>query len=284
MAIIKDYRTETGEVLPGIELPDGVRLLGRTPPPPGKLMGVAPTWKAAGKPVIDPKDYPKYVFDRTRTNVPQTDQNGRGACNAFAWKEVVECLRDAEGQAHIPLSAWFLYAQINGGSDSGSNISDGATYLQSKGIALDSAVPQGAYLLRQIPQAAYADIGRFTIADGEWYVCEDFDDMVAAAICGFHLNASIYVGNDFNNLDADHCPPVHRGAGNHAITPGEALYMGRNGEPILKTRNHWTKDWGWNGWFGYRRGHQEYQSYYECIAVKSAGFDPQDPNRAPVAA
>jgi hypothetical protein len=95
---------------------------------------------------------------------------------------------------------------------------------------------------------------------------------------------TVYVAGDWNNLDADGCPPAYRGTGNHEMSGGDALIITSKGEPVIELDQSWGPSWGNAGHCNIRRAHFIHQPQLQIYAFKFPGQDPLDPSVGPAAA
>jgi hypothetical protein len=251
------------------------RVLGNHPTPPGVLRP-----RAAAPPLLPESDWVE--FELASPDVKVKDQGQYGACNGHAAASSLEWARFVAGYPHEDLSAWMVYAILCGGVDSGSSIGEALDLLEKTGTCLDATVPHGTINPRRLSAQAKAEAPRFRIELGD--ALDSFDAMMTACQLRRPFNASICVGGSFNDLDSDGCPPVARGAGNHAVCGGIGARKARNGEWLIKFQNSWTTGWGLGGYFWYRRAHWELQRYAEAYEVLAASSDPSDPTKPPVIA
>lgn len=220
---------------------------------------------------VEPFTYPDGI-------IKILDQDGKGACNGFAAAASLMWARWIAGYTHVDLSPWFVYAILCNGVDQGSMISDALDLLTQTGTCPDSVVPYATINPRSLSQAARDAAGRFKIDLGG--PLRNFDDMVAATVARRPFNFSIFVGNNFNSLDADGCPPAYPGQpGNHAVCGGLGIKAGRDGRPRIKVANSWSTAWGLNGYFWVAAAHVDRQPYFEAYDVIGPTIDPADPDR-----
>ncbi len=254
------------------------RILNRRVPSP-QVRALFTPW-AAAHPVISRSQWGNYPV-RQHPSVPILDQDGRGSCTGHGSVSALMLARDIADLTFELLSPCFVYAIACGGNDQGSDVGTVVDIIKTKGTCLMEEFPEPNYDPRQIPASAYQTAQRFTLID--CYSVNSFDEMVTASILGYTVVDTIQVGNNFNDLDSDGCPPVSRGPGNHCICNDDfEVKQGRNGW-VIRKRNSWNTTWGLQGLFYMREEHLTAQGqYYEAYAMRAVSRDPQDPDRPPL--
>jgi hypothetical protein len=261
--------------LPSILDHNGVRrYLGTHPTPPSVMF---PMWADANE-VLPASELVE--FSLASTDIKTKDQDGRGACDGHAAASSFEWVREIAGYPYVALSAWMIYSILCNGVDRGASIGDALTLLTDHGTCPEALVPYNTINPRLLTREAIAACPRFKIEVGK--MLQSYDEMLTATLLRRPGNFSIHVGGNFNSLDSDGCPPVARGAGNHAVTFGLGLKKARNGEWLIECQNSWGERWGIDGRFFIRRGHIEYQSYFEAYEIVAATDDPQGTPKPPV--
>jgi hypothetical protein len=225
-------------------------------------------------------DWVEFDLRESYSYIPIKDQDGIGACNGHAAATSLEWARAIAGYEFVELSPWYIYSILCGGVDRGSSISEALTLLTKDGTCPFSDVPYGVYNPRKLSQQAHDNARRFRLEIGS--PLSNFAEIMTATQLRRPGNFSICVGSNFNDLDADGCPPVSRGPGNHAVTFGVGAKKGRGGRWLIISQNSWTRDWGQGGYFNISSDHTDRQPYYESYDVVAVGSDPQDPNRPPI--
>ena len=212
-------------------------------------------------------------FDRWPSEVQVKDQDGRGACNGHAAATAMEFSRAMQGLAYAPLSAWWVYGKLVRGRDLGSNIMDALALCQKEGVAPEIDVEYGDFSGRYSTQAA-ASACRFKLEIGS-SIGQDWEAIVTAVALrrGVNLALRATSGWSSGNLDADGCPPVGRGACNHAVMVGGGIKRAANGELLIRMANSWGPRWGLGGFCWLRRAHIESTSWFEAYDVLAAGAD-----------
>lgn len=271
------YLTQTHHSLPGIVTPDGrVRLLGCLSS--GEYRGLFPRWPASN-PVIPRSEW--VAFDRTRPDIPILDQHQTGSCTGHGSVTALEYARAFAGMDYLALSACCIYGQVNGGRDAGANISDVMGVLLNTGTCLESQIPEGMIFSSRFPPGWQATAARFRAETS--FSVESWDEVVSAAILGRPLSISVTAGNAWSNrpLDANGCPPVISGYGNHCVFMGSKLAKGVDGNWYLWGQNSWGTDWGLGGRFAISEAHLDHQHGFDAFAVSVPIFDPQGTTNPP---
>lgn len=223
-----------------------VRRMGNLPPPGGKLRGVFPKFGAHPSVPKIPRDQWKPV-NLEAFLPPVYDQDGVGACNAFASITAFEAGRKQAGLPYVATSPGFLYGAINGGVDQGSFLEDGMEWMASKGSVKITTVGyldwrRGRSLMNNAGALAEARSYRTV----EVYECPTFDGMASALQQGFFIVEGLAWFDNFTP-DRDGWLPARGagGMGGHALA-GYGLVQ-RNGVWGIRTRNSWGTSWGVGG-------------------------------------
>jgi hypothetical protein len=222
------------------------RKMGNIPPPENQSRKVFAAFGSAPNVPIIPRDKWKAV-NLGVFLPPVHDQDGVGACNAFASITAVEAARNQAGLPYVALSPGFLYGAINGGSDQGSMLEDGLEWMTTRGTVKVSTIGyldwrRGRSLMGNA--AALAEAKSYRVIEA--YECNDFDGMASALQQGFFIIEGLMWFNNFVP-DRDGWLPA-RGAGQaggHALA-GYGLVQ-RNGLWGIRTRNSWGSSWGIGG-------------------------------------
>lgn len=176
---------------------------------------------------------------------PPKDQNGIGACNAFATVTAVEISRAFSGHPYQPLSAGYLYGNINGQRDRGSLLEDALEWMTQHGTCLASTVGMLDWQRSKWPAHAAEEAKRHRIQ--EYYLCPTFEHLASAIQYGFAGNIGIMWGGA-DNPDGDGWLP-DRAAGR---TGGHAIaFVGlvRRGDQWgIQIQNSWSPRWGAQGY------------------------------------
>lgn len=229
--------------------------------------------------VIAEADWVEFELSMEDLGLHIRDQDGIGACNGHAASVSLEMARAFKGDTFQSLSPWFIYANLCGGVDRGSNIGDALEFLQKTGTCLDSLVPQNDYHPNTLTAAAKADAANNKIVIGKPH--QNFAEIMTAVQLRQPGNFSIRVGGNFNNLDSEGCPPVSPGFGNHAVAFGLGAKRMKNGKWAIKWPNSWTEQWGIKGCAWFHAGHTDHQGGFESYSVNVPSVNPNDPLKPP---
>lgn len=193
-------------------------------------------------------------------------------CNGHSAALSNECVRFWAGHDHVPLSAWYIYAILCRGIDQGSSILDALNLVSSDGVAPESLVQYGIINPNLLTKAAHDAAGRFKVEVGAKVT--KWEEIVSAIAQRKFLNISIRVGNGFNNLDADGCPGVGVGPGNHAVCVGGGIKTSKKWGKLIKMANSWGTNWGWKGYCWLSQKHIESGTWFEGYTVEGVVDDP----------
>lgn len=220
------------------------RAMGNLAPAAGNLRG---TWKRFGEhpevPLIPRAEWKPVDLGTFLPDVK--DQDGVGACNAFAAVTALEAARAQAGLPYVRLSPGYLYGNINGGRDDGSLLEDGMAWLTEHGTCPSAVVGDLDWRTgRTRPPAAREQEKQYRVV--EVYVCPSFDAIASAVQQGFVIVEGLMWADNFTP-DRDGWLPSRAsgGVGGHALC-GYGLAQ-RNGVWGIKTRNSWGPAWGVGG-------------------------------------
>ncbi len=101
------------------------------------------------------------------------DQNGQGACNAFASVQALHVLRRMAGLPYVKLSAGNLYGRINGGVDRGSTLVDAIKELKARGVCTAKMVPELEWRPSRWPEGWEDEAKKFRVIEA--WDCPSFD-------------------------------------------------------------------------------------------------------------
>lgn len=173
------------------------------------------------------------------------DQDGQGACNAFASVQALMCLRTEAGLPYVELSAGNLYGRINGGRDAGSTLGDAIQTLEREGVCKASTIGHLQWRKSTWPAGWQEEARRFRVLEA--WDCPSFDHLASALQLGFFVNLGILVGGNFET-DSDGWVPDRRGGGGGHAMCGVGLFRHpRTGRWGIKVANSWGTDWGLAG-------------------------------------
>lgn len=145
---------------------------------------------------------------------PIKDQDGIGACNAFASVTALEICRAMKGLPHVELSPGDLYRRVSGGRDRGSLPQDALRELMERGTCTARTVPPLDW--RTVTPEASREYPRFRITEALW--CPTFDHAASAVMQGFALNVSVWWYRDDPVGDDGWMRPEGRGSrGGHSV-------------------------------------------------------------------
>ena len=172
------------------------------------------------------------------------DQDGVGACNAFAACQALETCRAMAGQPHVELFPGNLYGRINGGRDQGSVLGDALRALTDDGVIVQlNGVQPWEWGRKSRPDDWETEAAKYRILEA--YDCPTFEHIASAIQCGFLVDFGVMVGNDFNPGADLWVPDYRRGGGGHAMC-GVGL-VERSGKWGILTANSWGERWGDGG-------------------------------------
>lgn len=276
--MIVGVKTATGHDLPAYVTPDGVpRVLGCLP---GPRSFKAPAFGAEPSRILPRSSWLEIA--RHRLSVPIKDQGQESSCVANGSLTMVERAMVAAGMAHVNLSRAMLYALINGGRDAGSNPADAFQVLQKLGVCAEATLPYQLAFEGQITAAMRGEAARFKLDGGAVFECNSFDELVSAELQGYKTGMTVYVAGNYAQLDADGCPPAHRGQGNHWQSCDARIKKARNGDWLLGAIQSWGEG-VWDRGLGYfREAHVDNQPGFMGYAILFPGQDPLDPNEGPI--
>lgn len=198
----------------------------------------------AGSPPLIPRDKWKPISLKTFSGAIK-DQDGVGACNAFA---TVTATETAYGLCRIPcppLSTGYLYGNINGQRDQGSLLEDAIEWMNKYGTVPASVVGMLDWQKSKWPANAAAIALNYRVL--EWWWCPTFDHFASALQYGFAGNIGMMWGSGDNPNANGYLPDRATGrAGGHAIAVDGLCYDAGWG---LELPNSWSPGWGVQGRF-----------------------------------
>jgi C1A family cysteine protease len=204
---------------------------------------------------------------------PVLDQGQHGSCVGHGGCTAFTLMWLAQGEDLLKFSSCYLYGQINGGRDQGASIGDTIQALQSKGICLETTVPEGDIYASRFPASADKEAAQYKLIEA--YQTSDPADVATAIQMGFAVADSVMVGRRFNSLDSDGMAGVDRGPGNHCCCLGGMKRLAKGWAYIH--RNSWGTSWGMDGNFLTTDAHIEAQSQYEAVVFRAVSPGPNAP-------
>lgn len=205
---------------------------------------------------------------------PLKDQNGIGACNAFASVTALEICRAQKGLPYVELSPGDLYRRVSGGTDRGSLPEHALRELMESGTCTAANTPPLDWK-RENPNAR-AEWPRYRVTEALW--CPTFEHAASALMQGFALNVSVWwYGNDPIDSGGWMKNEGSGGRGGHSIC-GMAL-VNRNGLWGVMIQNSWGSRWG-NAGYGIlphqriEQGSQVFQLWAVRECVQESGDLP----------
>lgn len=253
-----------------------VRKLGFLPSDPAR-MRARPSWTEAGNPIVPESQWE--AFDFWPEEVLIKNQGQFGACNGHATASELEIARWIAGHDHVPLSAWWVYGNLTGGRDIGSNPMEALALITSTGCAPESEMPWGKFNPRNFSAQATADAPRFKAELGSAITTPA--EMMSAVQLRRPMDVTVCVGRQFNNLDAYGVAPANRGTDDHAVMMFGGAKQTSSGAWLLKIANSWDVTWGDKGFFWEPLSYFFRNNGYEYNTVSAATDDPQDKTNPP---
>jgi hypothetical protein len=226
-------------------------------------------------------------YSRYQSNVPILNQKQVGSCVAHSYTSAMLKCRDLQGLQFVGLCADFLYAQIDGDQDRGSDPAQANHAVCSNGICPLSDLPDNFVLWRNISATAKQHALRFRTIPQAIYQCANFAEMVTADKLGFAVTLTINVGNNFSP-NSEGVVGYTPGYANHCVSGGEGFGRLSDGTPYYVFRNSWDVTWPGVSVSGLPAGcarciqhHIDGQTGPEVYAIQYASDDKFDPDFIP---
>lgn len=243
------------------------------------LRGPNPAWKIYGDhpatPMIPRSQWKPVSW--SHFTPPIKDQNGIGACNAFATINTMEHARAAAGLPYVELSAGYLYGNINGQRDQGSMLEDALEFVTLHGTCTAATVGPLVWQKSRWSPAAEAESANYKIVEAYW--CPSFDHCASAIQKGFTLDVGLMWADGDDTDGNGWIPERPRGSqGGHAIMRDELVFDGARWG--LGGPNSWSARWGANGRMVIpeKRFDSAIGGYWACrVVTDSGGEDAPDP-------
>lgn len=232
--------------LPYVLVDGKVRVLAALPPTQADLAArkKMTRFTDAVHPVIPRKDWVE--FDDDISDLPVLDQDGHGSCVGHGSVSAFQHSWNRSGyDASVRFSACWIYGLINGGQDNGAIVQDAIQVMVSKGVCLESTVPENMIYQRNFPAAAAAEAAHYRAQD---YYLIDTPDEIGTAV---QLRYAVSTGkNVYGNFDPDAqgvLPPPRGGVqGGHCMCAVGGMKQ-INGVWHVKEKNSWGTKWGAGG-------------------------------------
>jgi len=208
------------------------------------------------------------------------DQDYHGSCVGNGATAGMRKCRFLAGMFDVRLAPGCTYAQINGGSDDGANISDSLAALQATGTITTATLgsDEDKIYLREMPAGWKDEARRFRIEDA--YRCDTFDEMGSALQLGYLVVYGMQVGNSFERFTSEGVAGVSHGVGNHCMY-ADGMHRLGSGPWAFDNVNSWGATWGpWgNGRCYLIEGHFLNGCQPDAYAIKTCVEDPREPNK-----
>lgn len=252
------------------------RYLGLLPTPPDHpMLAAVPLFssylESLGAAVIPSSEWKRHEFERKRHRVPILDQDGHGACVAYASTAGAMLERDRTGAPFQLLGADFLYTLINRGVDAGANAGDAVQALRETGICLASDYSGRPIRPRGVNAQCLKQAARFRLAEA--YRIETLEEAVTAAIMGFSYTIAVQAGARYETSTDGTLAYLGRGLNHLQVITAEGLRI-VGGKPQLLGRNSWAESWGQGGFAWFQDRHVT--SSDEIWVFRCMAQDPQD--------
>ena len=173
---------------------------------------------------------------------PLADQNGVGACNAFAATNLLTTQRLVSGFEWYELFPGDLYGRINGGRDQGSTLEDALDALLREGVAdRDPSLALYEWRRRTANTASRANNKIL-----EYNLCPGYRAIMSQTQRGFAVAFGCGVGGNFEADSRGYVPPARGRTGGHAMILLPFAMKVINGRKCPAVFNSW-QGWGIDG-------------------------------------
>ena len=164
------------------------------------------------------------------------DQRNYGSCTAATATGAGARMRWLRGQKFEPLSWAWLYDQVNGGRDAGSNIAAANEVVRRLGVPPMASYPDCQFRAEQYP------------AGVKWYreslevIVDGFEECAVALQMGMLPQFPIDAGGRFERFDGNGVSTGAGGSPNHSVYAAGIDRIG--GQWCLRLVNSWRDTWG----------------------------------------
>lgn len=197
----------------------------------------------AGTPPLIPRDQWKPI-DLLPVCPPIKDQDGIGACNAFATVTAVEIAYRMNGIKIPDLSTGYLYGNVNQQRDQGSLLEDAIEWMVKYGTCSAETVGMLSWQKSKWPSKAADEAKNYRALEYWW--CPTFEHFASAMQYGFGGNVGMmWSSADEPNANGYLPDRVGGRAGGHAIAV--TGLCNDNGKWGTIQNNSWSAKWGWQG-------------------------------------
>ena len=262
------------------KMPDGTierRYLASLRTPDNHKMMALPSLEATGITPFTRDQIKGLLFEQRRPDVPILDQNGQGACVAYAHTTAAMLLRASTNAPYVALSPNWLYTEINGGFDGGANAGDAINTLSTLGIATAATVPGRPIRPKGVSTAAVTEAARFKL--GGYVKLASIEEVWTAIYMRKPVTLDVAAGARYNTDSTGTIAYLGRGT-NHEQCAFGGLRLGADGRIQFLDINSWNTTWGQNGTGWLTEDH--ITASQMLYAPWWMAEDPQDPNMPPV--